>query len=202
MTPFASNGSGLWVFISTLVPCKAQHFCPVPIDEVYGYHGSVDLYCPSAFSDWEYQNVMQWVGQSCVLPWKSMSSQNSLCLEIQVSISAWWGELSPQEPHDLFHLRPSQLVSIYSLDLKLRHPVKVLTALAMSLNDIYCAACGAALSPPLFSATDGQDESGPPTTEEMKWLMVVRILYRSSYFSMGFRRSDDAQNVYDWWKVY
>jgi hypothetical protein len=32
--------------------------------------------------------------------------------------------------------------------------------------------------------------------------MVVRILYRSSYFSMGFRRSDDAQNVYDWWKVY
>ena len=70
------------------------------------------------------------------------------------------------------------------------------TPLAMSLNDVYCAVCGAAFSPPLFSATDGSDESGPPRTEDMEWLKVARILYRSSHVSIGFRRFADAQNVF------
>jgi hypothetical protein len=70
----------------------------------------------------------------------------------------------------------------------------------MAQTDIYCGLCGAALSIPLFRATDAQDESGPgdgvPRIEDMNWLEDVRILYRSIYVAMSFRRYVQVQNIF------
>lgn len=52
----------------------------------------------------------------------------------------------------------------------------------MAQYDIYCPVCGAALSIPLFRASDSRDGSSAgsdrPTDEDMQWLKNVRILYR------------------------
>jgi hypothetical protein len=77
--------------------------------------------------------------------------------------------------------------------LALKRPEFLLGTLFMAQADIYCGLCGAALSIPLFSAADAQDENGPgdvfPRIEDMDWLEDVRILYRSTDLTMGFRRS-------------
>jgi hypothetical protein len=68
----------------------------------------------------------------------------------------------------------------------------------MAHNDIYCGLCGAALSIPLFSATDGPDESGPghdrPGIQDMAWLENVRMLYQNTHENPNFEKSIHARN--------
>lgn len=68
----------------------------------------------------------------------------------------------------------------------------------MAHNDIYCGLCGAALSIPLFSATDAPDEGGPghgrPGVEDMQWLEDVRMLYQNTHHNTNFEMSVRVRN--------
>lgn len=74
--------------------------------------------------------------------------------------------------HDLSHLHLPQLAMLLQASTS-----------NMAQSDIYCPICGAALSIPLFRASDGRvgtsAGSARPTDEDMQWLKNVRILYRS-----------------------